>query len=160
MARMVFSGMLEKLPNMKIITHHLGAMAPYFDERIALGMDQMGTRTPDEDYVALRARMKKPPLDYFKMFYGDTAVNGSAPAIRCGLDFFGADHVLFGTDCPFDPEGGPTFIRESIRAIDTLKLAEPVRRKVYYGNAIRMLRLATPAPAAPVRKAGRKARKK
>ena len=63
MARMVFSGMLEKLPNMKIITHHLGAMAPYFDERIALGMDQMGTRTPDEDYVGLRTRMEKSPLD-------------------------------------------------------------------------------------------------
>ena len=141
MARLVFSGMLEKLPNMKIITHHLGAMAPYFDARIALGMDQMGTRTPDEDYAGLRAHMKKSPLAYFRLFYGDTAVNGSAPAIRCGLDFFGADHVLFGTDCPFDPEGGPTFIRESIRAIDSLKLAQPVRRKVYYGNALRMLRL-------------------
>jgi hypothetical protein len=31
--------------------------------------------------------------------------------IRCGLDFFGADRVLFATDCPFDPEGGPMFIR-------------------------------------------------
>ena len=78
MARLVFSGMLEKLPNMKIITHHLGAMAPYFDARISLGMDQMGTRTPDEDYVGLRARMKKSPLEFFRMFYGDTAVNGSA----------------------------------------------------------------------------------
>src|SRR5262245_52378945 len=144
MARMVFSGMLEKLPSMKVITHHLGAMAPYFDARISLGMDQMGTRTPDEDYVGLRRRMAKSPLEFFRMFYGDTAVNGSAPAIRCGLDFFGADHVLFGTDCPFDPEGGPTFIRESIRAIDSLKLAQPVRRKVYYGNAIRILRLASP----------------
>jgi predicted TIM-barrel fold metal-dependent hydrolase len=160
MARMVFSGMLEKLPNMKVITHHLGAMAPYFDARISLGMDQMGTRTPDEDYIGLRARMRKTPLAYFKMFYGDTAVNGSAPAIRCGLDFFGADHVLFGTDCPFDPEGGPTFIRESIRALSQLKLADPVRRKVYYGNAIRLLRLAPPASAVPARKGKAKARKK
>jgi aminocarboxymuconate-semialdehyde decarboxylase len=110
-------------------------------------MDQMGTRTPDEDYVGLLKRMAKRPVDYFKMFYGDTAVNGSASAIRCGLDFFGADRVLFGTDCPFDPEGGPTFIRESIRALDQLKLTEPVRRKIYYGNAIRMLRLDLPAPA-------------
>src|SRR6266581_9625020 len=45
MARMVFSGMLEKLPGLKIITHHLGAMAPFFDERIGLGMDQLGSRT-------------------------------------------------------------------------------------------------------------------
>ena len=139
MARIVFSGMLQKLPNMKIITHHLGAMAPFFDERIALGMEQMGARTPDEDYVALRKRLGKGPLEYFKMFYGDTSVNGSAPAIRCGLDFFGADRVLFGTDCPFDPQGGPLFIRENIRAINSLGLKDAVRRKVYYGNALRLI---------------------
>lgn len=141
MARIVFSGMLQKLPDLKIITHHLGAMVPYFDERIGLGMDQMGARTSDEDYGALLKRLGKRPLDYFKMFYGDTSVNGSAPAIRCGLDFFGTDRVLFGTDCPFDPEGGPAFIRESIRAIDSLKLAESVRNKIYHGNAVKMLGL-------------------
>jgi len=148
MARLVFSGVLQKLPDLKIITHHLGAMAPFFDERIGLGMDQMGARTVDEDYGALLKRLGKRPLEYFKMFYGDTSVNGSASAIRCGLDFFGPDRVLFGTDCPFDPEGGPTFIRESIRAIDSLKLAAPVRDKVYHGNAIRMLRLKPAAAAA------------
>jgi len=158
MARLVFSGVLQKLPDLKVITHHLGAMAPYFDERIGLGMDQMGARTVDEDYGALLKRLGKRPLDYFKMFYGDTSVNGSAPAIRCGLDFFGPDRVLFGTDCPFDPEGGPTFIRESIRAIDSLKLATPVRNKVYHGNAIRMLRLHL--PSAPGPKSARRGRRR
>jgi aminocarboxymuconate-semialdehyde decarboxylase len=132
-------------------------MAPFFDERIGLGMDQMGARTVDEDYGALLKRLGKRPLDYFRMFYGDTSVNGSAPAIRCGLDFFGPDRVLFGTDCPFDPEGGPAFIRESIRAIDSLKLAPAVRNKVYHGNAIRMLRL---QPAAPQGKAPARRRRK
>jgi predicted TIM-barrel fold metal-dependent hydrolase len=80
------------------------------------------------------------------MFYADTSVNGSRSATRCGLDFYGPDHVLFGTDCPFDPEGGPLFIREVIKAVDGLKLKEDDRRKVYFGNAIRMLRLALPAP--------------
>jgi predicted TIM-barrel fold metal-dependent hydrolase len=158
MARIVFSGMLQKLPSLKIITHHLGAMAPYFDERIGLGMDQMGARTSDEDYGALLKRLGKRPLDYFKMFYGDTSVNGSAPAIRCGLDFFGPDRVLFGTDCPFDPEGGPAFIRESIRAIDSLKLTESVRNKIYHGNAMKMLRLHL--AAAPSGKSAARARKK
>ncbi|MGH8703476.1 MAG: amidohydrolase family protein, partial [Burkholderiales bacterium] len=121
-------------------------------------MDQMGARTSDEDYGALLKRLGKRPLDYFRMFYGDTAVNGSAPAIRCGLEFFGADRVLFGTDCPFDPEGGPAFIRESIRAIDSLKLARPVRNKVYHGNALRMLRLSL--AAAPAAKSAGRARRK
>jgi len=133
--------MLKKLPTMRLITHHLGAMAPFFDERIGLGMDQMGLRTHDEDYVTLRKQLGKRPLDWFKMYYGDTAVNGSASALRCGLDFFGADRVLFGTDCPFDPEGGPGFIRATIRAMDKLKLPEGTRNKVYYGNAMKMLDL-------------------
>jgi uncharacterized protein len=163
MARLVFSGMLEKFPNLKIITHHLGAMAPFFDERIGYGMDQLGTRTSDEDYTVILKRMAKRPVDYFRMFYADTSVNGSKSATRCGLDFFGTDHVLFGTDCPFDPEGGPLFIREIIKTIDGLRLKEDDRRKVYFGNAIRMLRLSLPAPpkakAAP-RRAAKKAKKR
>jgi uncharacterized protein len=159
MARIVFSGMLQKLPNMKIITHHLGAMAPFFDERIGLGMDQMGLRTSDEDYITLRKKLGKRPLDYFKMFYGDTAVNGSAPAIRCGLDFFGADRVLFGTDCPFDPEGGPGFIRGTIKAMGKLDLPDNVARKVYYENALRMMRLKMEVPRSGAEPRGR-ARKK
>ena len=160
MARIVFSEMLDKLPTMKIITHHCGAMAPFFDARIELGMAQMGARTVDEDYGALLKRMAKRPLDYFKMFYGDTAVNGSASAIRCGLDFFGANHVLFGTDCPFDPQGGPMFIRESIRAIDSLKLKDADRRKVYFGNAMRMLRLDLPVSAIKQAKPAARAKRK
>jgi predicted TIM-barrel fold metal-dependent hydrolase len=141
---MVFSGMLEKLPKLKIITHHLGAMAPFFDERIGYGMDQLGTRTSDEDYTVILKRMAKRPVDYFRMFYADTSVNGSRSATRCGLEFFGPDHVLFGTDCPFDPEGGPLFIREIIKTIDSLRLKDDDRRKLYFGNAMRMLRLKLP----------------
>ncbi len=144
MARLVFSGMLDKLPRMKIITHHLGAMAPFFEARIALGMDQLGSRTSDEDYGALLKKMAKRPVDYFRMFYADTSINGSAPAIRCGIDFYGINHVLFGTDCPFDPQGGPMFIRENIRAIDSLRLKATDRRKIYFGNALKMLHMKAP----------------
>jgi len=49
--------------------------------------------------------------------------------------------VLFGTDCPFDPQGGPLFIRENIKAIDSLKLKKDDLRRIYFGNAIQMLRL-------------------
>ena len=165
MARLVFSGMLEKLPRLKIITHHLGAMAPFFEARIGYGMDQLGTRTSDEDYTVILKRMGRRPVEFFKMFYADTSINGSKSATRCGLDFYGTEHVLFGTDCPFDPEGGPLFIREVIKAIDGLRLKEDDRRKIYFGNAIRMLRLALPAPgkakgAPRPRKAARKAKRR
>ncbi len=152
MARLVFSQMFERLPKLKIITHHLGAMAPFLVNRIGYGMDQFGSRTSDEDYEGLLKRMKKRPLDYFKMFYGDTSVNGSGSAIRCGLDFFGVDHVLFGTDCPFDPEGGPLFIRETIKTLESMQLKSSDRRKIYFGNAVNMLRLKLPKAGTAAKK--------
>jgi uncharacterized protein len=160
MARMVFSQMFEKLPNLKIITHHLGAMAPFFVNRIGYGMDQFGTRTTDEDYESLLKRMKKRPLDFFRMFYGDTSVNGSASAIRCGLDFFGVEHVLFGTDCPFDPEGGPLFIRETIKTLDRMALKPGDRRKIYFGNAMSMLRLSDDRKTGVAPRRAKKAKKR
>jgi len=152
MGRLVFSGMFDKLPKLKIITHHLGAMVPFLANRVGYGMDQFGARTADEDYEGLRKRMKKRPVDYFKLFYNDTSINGWASGIRCGLDFFGADHVLFGTDCPFDPEGGPLFVRETMKAFDKLKLKSGDRRKLYFGNAVNLLRLELPKPRAERRK--------
>ena len=141
MARLVFSRVLDRLPEMKIITHHLGAMIPYFEGRVGPLWDQLGSRTSDEDYTSLLKSMVKRPIEYFRMFYGDTAVGGSKAAICCGLEFFGADRVLFASDCPFDPEGGPMFIRETIKAIDALDISDDDRRKIYYRNALRLMRM-------------------
>jgi predicted TIM-barrel fold metal-dependent hydrolase len=152
MGRMVFSQMFQKLPKLKIITHHLGAMVPFMANRVGYGMDQFGSRTSDEDYASLLKKMGKRPVEFFRMFYNDTSINGWAPGIRCGLDFFGHDRVLFGTDCPFDPEGGPLFIRETFKAIDSLRLAPGDRRKLYFGNAANLLRLELPKPKARRRK--------
>jgi predicted TIM-barrel fold metal-dependent hydrolase len=141
MARIVFSGMLDKLPDMKIITHHLGAMIPYFEGRVGPLWDQLGSRTADEDYTSLLKSMAKRPVEYFRMFYGDTAIGGSRSAIVCGLDFYGPEKVVFATDCPFDPEGGPMFIRETIKAIDSIDMPETDRKKIYSGNALRLLKM-------------------
>jgi uncharacterized protein len=142
MARLVFSGYFDRFPHLKIITHHLGGMTPHFEGRVGPGMDQLGSRTSDEDLSQILTRLKKRPLDYFKQFYGDTAVFGSAAATRCGLEFFGVDQVLFASDCPFDPEKGPGYIRETIKILDErLDLTDEVRYQLYEGNARRLLRL-------------------
>src|SRR5881628_2678549 len=96
-------------------------------------------RHPD-DAVAL-ARLGRRPLDYFKMFYGDTALFGAQHAMECGLAFFGAEQVLFGTDMPFDPEKGPGFIRDTIGAMERMPATPAEKAKIYEGNARRMLRL-------------------
>jgi len=138
MQRLVFAKLFERLPDIKIVTHHLGAMIPYFEGRVGYGLDQLGTRTADEDYTSLLHSMKKRPLDYFKMFWADTAVFGSRAATECGLAFFGGRQVLFASDAPFDPEGGPLYIRETIKVIDSLDISDAVRHDIYQGNAERL----------------------
>ncbi len=141
MARMVFAGLFDTHPHLKVITHHMGAMAPYFEGRLGPGWDQLGARTSDYDYTVVLKQLKKRPLDYFRMFYADTALFGAYDATVCGLQFFGADHVLFASDSPFDPEKGPMYIRETIRVIDRLPISTEARADIYAGNAIRLLRL-------------------
>lgn len=142
MSRIVFAGYFDKYPNLKIITHHGGAMIPFFSGRIGPGLDQLGARTPDHQKPALTDHhLKRRPFDYFKMFYADTALFGAPHAIRCALDFFGADHVLFASDMPFDPEKGTQFIRTTIADLDSLGLDPSTRQAIDEGNARRLLHL-------------------
>jgi len=140
MSRIVFSGLLDKFPNLKIITHHMGGMIPYFEGRVGYGWDVLGSRTSDVDYVSLLKSMKKRPIDYFRMFYADTALFGGQAATKCGLDFFGVDHVLFASDVPFEPKPG-LYIRETIRCIEGLDISAADKEKIYSGNARRLLKL-------------------
>jgi len=141
MARIVFSGMLQRLPEMRIITHHCGGMIPYFAGRAETLWAQLGSRSTDGDEADVLKRLEKPPIEYFKMFYGDTVLGGAAAPLACGLAFFGPDRVVFASDCPFDPEEGPMFIREGIASIESLKLSDNDARKIYFGNAARLLKL-------------------
>ncbi len=141
MARMVFSGLFDKLPKLRIITHHCGGMIPYFAGRAETLWAQLGSRSTDQEESQVLAGLKKKPVEYFKMFYGDTVLGGAAAPLACGLAFFGAERVVFASDCPFDPEGGPMFIREGIRSIEELGLPEGDKRKIYFGNAMGLLKL-------------------
>ena len=141
MAHMVFSGLFDRHPDLKIITHHLGGMIPYFEGRVGPGWDQLGTRTSDEDYTLLLKKLKKRPLDYFRLFYADTALFGAREATICGLKFFGVDRVLFASDSPFDPEKGSAYIRSTIEIIDSLDIKPEKRQAIYEGNAKRLLKL-------------------
>lgn len=141
MARMVFSGLFDRHAGLKIITHHAGGMIPFFEGRVGPGWDQMGARTTDRDLGVVRKALKRPHLEYFKDFYADTATFGSAGAIGLAIEFFGEDHVLFASDAPFDPEGGPMYVRETIRIIEEMDISEELRRKIFQDNAARLLHL-------------------
>ena len=136
MLRLVFCGLLDRYPKLKIITHHLGGMIPFYDGRVGPGLKVLGQRTSDEDYSKILSSLKRPHMDYLHDFYGDTAMfGGGVHAIRCGLEFFGADRVVFATDTPLGPIG-PT-----IKTIEKLELAPADRRKLFSGNAGKILNM-------------------
>lgn len=140
MARLVFTGIFDEHPNLKIITHHLGAMIPYFEGKIGPGLDALGSRTPPQDKHLIEHHLKGRPLDYFRKFYADTAIFGPGP-MECGLAFFGVDHVLYGSDMPFDHEGGSFNVRETMKTVDACSIAPSDRVKIYETNARGLLKL-------------------
>jgi uncharacterized protein len=136
MVRMVFCGLFDRYPKLNIITHHLGGMIPYYDGRIGPGLQVLGARTLDEDYSQVLSSLKRPHLDYLHDFYGDTALfGGGIQAVRCGLEFFGPDHVVFATDTPLGP------IKPTIDVIRQLDISEADRRKIFAGNAERLVKM-------------------
>jgi aminocarboxymuconate-semialdehyde decarboxylase len=140
-ARLVFGYYFDEFPNLKIITHHMGAMIPFFEGRVGTSWDQLGSRTSDEDYTVILKKLKKPHLEYFKQIYADTALFGAVAGTKCGLEFFGVDQIVFASDCPFDPEKGPMYIRETIKIIENLPISDEDRYKIFEGNARRLMKM-------------------
>jgi len=102
--------------------------------RIGPGWDQLGARTSDEDLSLVLKRLKKRPLDYFKHdFYADTACSAACrrPA---GLAFYDLDKIVFASDCPFDPEKGTMYKRETLRILDGLDMPKADKEKIFHGN--------------------------
>jgi aminocarboxymuconate-semialdehyde decarboxylase len=132
--RLVFSGLFDRHPAIKIITHHGGGGLPFMDGRIHEGFRTLGMRTSDEDYSQVLSSLKKPHLEYFKMFYADTALMGGHIGVRAALEFFGPDRVLFATDSPFAP------IPETLAAIGRLELDRATLAKMNVANAEKLMK--------------------
>ncbi|MCD7112301.1 amidohydrolase family protein [Limosilactobacillus agrestis] len=114
MLQIVQAGIFSKYPDLKIIVHHAGAMVPFFAGRIKHIL-------PEEQVTA------------FHQFYVDTAILGNPPALRLTVDYFGEDHVLFGTDAPLGiaPAGAT---KEIIAAIDRAEVSSIIREKIFNQN--------------------------
>jgi aminocarboxymuconate-semialdehyde decarboxylase len=145
--RLIYSRIFDELPDLKIITHHMGGMIPYFAGKITLGFRQIFFGTPERNPLAEEAGLKHPPLDYYKMLYADTALGGEVMATRCGHAFFGTSSCLFATDAPFDAEHGRGLIRNTIRAVEALPITPGRREMIFAGNARELLKLPVPAAA-------------
>jgi aminocarboxymuconate-semialdehyde decarboxylase len=91
-AHIIFSGVLDRFPGLKIILAHAGGHLPYTCGRLRHGFN---VRPECKEFI------KKSPLDYVKKFYFDTIAHDSE-SLRFLISRVGADHVLIGTDYPYD----------------------------------------------------------
>ena len=129
LSQLVFSGIMEECPDLRIITHHTGAMVPHFSERIK-GFYEAGKMYPRAEFSPL----PKDPLDYFRKFYGDTVLNGAVHAFECGYKFFGAEHLVFATDYPFGPEKGELWLAGTLEQVEAAHLPKNEKDQILGGT--------------------------
>ena len=125
LSRLVYSGRMERHPGLRVIAHHGGGMVPHFSARLSMG----------PGYRQTKASLRLPAQDYFHRFYADTALFGAPHAVRCVLEFFGPEHVVFGTDTPLGP---PDCIEATVADLDAAGLSSADLAAVYAGNARRL----------------------
>ena len=131
LGRLVYSGVMEKYPNLKIVAHHCGAMLPFFSARI---------QTVEAAGEGEIMKLTKPPEQYFKRIYGDTVLGANTSAMMCGYNFFGAEHMLFSTDYPYT--GADLGVEAVIKAVERMNVADEEKAKIFSKNVRQLLKLA------------------
>jgi len=119
---LIFSGLLERFPQLKLLFHHLGGTAPFLLGRFEAIYEDSGAELP------------RRPTEYFKRLYFDTVCYASEP-LELTLRLVGPDHLLFGTDfgCPTEGLVRP---KETVRLIRELSISEEDKSKIFGGNAV------------------------
>ena len=128
--RLIFGGVLDRYPLLKVVTHHLGAMLPYFARRIEQNFNGF-----------LRDKLPRHICEYWGNIYGDTALDGTIAAYPCGYAFFGSDRMMYGTDYPFGAEAGEDFIRENLAGIKAMNIAAGDMKKILGVNAKKLFKI-------------------
>ena len=122
----VYGGILEKYNKLKIILPHCGSTIPYLIGRI------------DHQYninEESRRKISKPPSEYLKLVYFDTAQAFYKPAFDCCFAFSGKDKLMFGTDYPFAD------LSKSVKFLDSI-IKEDSKKEIFYLNAKRLFKIA------------------
>ncbi len=123
MMRLIYSGVFDRYPELKIILGHLGEGLPFLLKRI----DWAYVRPFDP---AARPKLSKKPSEYLKNnVFVTTSGNYHKPAFMCTYEAMGIDSILLGTDYPYeDPD-------ECMQFLEGLPLSQEERDKIYFINA-------------------------
>jgi aminocarboxymuconate-semialdehyde decarboxylase len=118
--RLVFSGLMERHPTLKVVMSHTGGALPYQSGR----MDKNGKG----------ARLPHPPSTYIRRMYTDTVSPHSA-GIKFAVDYYGIDHVMYGSDYPcWTPA-------DALRLFQAIGLSVADQQRVLSDNARRLFGL-------------------
>jgi len=128
--RLIFGGVIDHYPTLKIVTHHMGAMLPYFARRIEQNFNGF-----------LREKLPRHISEYWGNIYGDTALDGTVAAYPCGYAFFGPDRMMYGSDYPFGAEAGEDFIRENLLGVKAMDIPAEDMDKILGENAKKLLKI-------------------
>jgi aminocarboxymuconate-semialdehyde decarboxylase len=123
-ACLVFGGVVERYPNIKFYMAHGGGFAPF-----QAGRWRHGWEVRPEP----KQHLKEPPDASIKRLYFDSILHGQ-PALEFLVQTFGADHVLLGSDYPFDMG-----TLECARQVKALPITEADRQRILGGNADQLL---------------------
>jgi predicted TIM-barrel fold metal-dependent hydrolase len=127
---LLYQGVFEKYPGLKVHHSHLGGMVPYMIGRV----DNAFRRFNKEWGIEL----PKPPSEYYKnQVYVDT-LSLHVPAMKCALEFMGVEHLLFGTDYPHRASGT---VEENFVALDSMGLDEGKKGEILEKNATKLFNL-------------------
>jgi predicted TIM-barrel fold metal-dependent hydrolase len=129
--KLMKSGVFRKFPDLKFVFAHFGGVMPFIKERF------------DSVYLMLRGRnivedLGSLPSEYLKQIYVDTSGVTSPSALMCTLDMVGADHILWGSDYPGNPD-----IAASVSIIEELDIPAEAKTKIFDTNAQSILAEAT-----------------
>lgn len=133
LARLIYYGVFERLPKLKIVAAHLGGGIMMLPGRLNYGYegkDDISFGVWGPDYL------KTTPSEYLKRVYVDT-VSFHPPAVRCAIDTVGVDHVMLGSDFP----PVPMPLKSSVDTVKALGLPAGDQAKVLGGNAAKVFKI-------------------
>jgi aminocarboxymuconate-semialdehyde decarboxylase len=125
-SRMILGGVWERFPDLRMLVVHGGGYLPFYFART----DHAYKVRPET-----RRHISRPPSEYLHKLYFDTTLFAPS-AVEYLVAEFGADHVLMGTDYPFDM--GPT---DPLGFLAGARLTEEDHSLIVGGNAARLLRI-------------------
>jgi aminocarboxymuconate-semialdehyde decarboxylase len=126
-SRLIFGGVLERYPNLKIVIGHGGGYLPFYPGR----MDHAYKVRPES-----KQHISRPPSEYLKKLYFDSIVY-QASSLENLVRAAGSEHVLLGTDYPFDMgEADPVGLINKLKSIPQTE-----REEILGGNAVRLLKI-------------------